>query len=485
MPQVSQPVVMSIELCTQVNGQQRPRFFVVPNIAGASSSTATRASSTSTSAGAIPSVEVPSGGVEVDMGNGLGTWNSLQPLDNGGTLQVRTSLGATTGTWNFRVGLSTGSPLHSVSDETTLFGDSSSTTAVLFSPPIPNTGVAFTEPTFPQYNLPDATPSIPSPPQDITAINNSLIIIPTNLLLTADSAQRSDLTSSACFLQTLSNTSFSGDPFFKISSTPVLRNQAEGWRTQFLLDGLGQSTNYTIYTLRTSQSESTLSQPTYIKTKSTAFPCTLVHSLPFCPSVSWTAPLPSLGDNPSTYGNNNFPPNLRDMILNSLGNFTASLKTFPCGRDLYSIVQTCASCERAYRNWVCSTLIPRCGEVDTSTSAVPIDPPPALVPRKVGTSNTTSTFARLDQTIFGTTDSTVTEYTELLPCLETCHSVDRACPPMLQWTCPRKGISADKSYGVGFIDREGDDVSGGGKEGAGTTGKSQDGFGNVWCNGIV
>jgi calcium channel MID1 len=56
---------------------------------------------------------------------------------------------------------------------------------------------------------------------------------------------------------------------------------------------------------------------------------------------------------------------------------------------------------------------------------------------------------------------------------------------MLEWRCPRKGISAEKSYGVGFIDREGDDVSGGGKEGAGIVGRSQDGFGNVWCNGIV
>jgi hypothetical protein len=106
IPPVGQPVVMSIELCTQVSGQQRPRFFVVPNVAGASSST-TRASSTSSSASAIPSIEVPSGGVEVDMGNGLGTWNSIQSFDNGGTLQVRTSLGATTGTWDFQVGLST------------------------------------------------------------------------------------------------------------------------------------------------------------------------------------------------------------------------------------------------------------------------------------------------------------------------------------------------------------------------------------------
>lgn len=55
----------------------------------------------------------------------------------------------------------------------------------------------------------------------------------------------------------------------------------------------------------------------------------------------------------------------------------------------------------------------------------------------------------------------------------------------MQWTCPRAGLGAERSYGVGFIDREGDDVSGGGVEGGGTTGVSQDVNGNVWCNGIV
>ena len=87
--------------------------------------------------------------------------------------------------------------------------------------------------------------------------------------------------------------------------------------------------------------------------------------------------------------------------------------------------------------------------------------------------------------MFSSGAAPVTDYSELLPCLETCHAVDRACPPNMQWTCPRAGLGAERSYGVGFIDREGDDVSGGGVEGGGTTGMSQDFNGNVWCNGIV
>ena len=160
-------------------------------------------------------------------------------------------------------------------------------------------------------------------------------------------------------------------------------------------------------------------------------------------------------------------------------NFTSSLKTFPCGRDLYSVIQTCASCERAYRNWLCLVLIPRCGEVDPN-----LNPPAAVVERTFGASNTSADASRIDQIVFSTNNAPST-YNELLPCLETCNQVDRSCPPSLQWVCPRQGITAGRSYGVGFIDKPAEDISGGGTQGAGSTGMSQDRFGNVWCNGVV
>lgn len=68
-------------------------------------------------------------------------------------------------------------------------------------------------------------------------------------------------------------------------------------------------------------------------------------------------------------------------------------------------------------------------------------------------------------------------FVELLPCLETCQATDRACPYHVGFRCPLKEFNADKSYGVGFIDR-GDE----GVEGKGRTGVSQDAYGNVWCN---
>lgn len=281
------------------------------------------------------------------------------------------------------------------------------------------------------------------------------------------------MNSSSCFLQSISVP----DTTDNAVSSLILRDQEEGWRTQFVVDTLQPSTNYTFYSVSTSQGVQTLSQPAYFATKSSGFACQLVHSLPFCPRVAYSAPFPPIEE--GSYDASNFPSILQETLLNSLGNFTTSLKTFACGRDLYSIVQSCASCERAYRDWLCSILIPRCGESDPL-----LKPSAALVERSFSSPNTSAQASRLDQAVFST-DGAPTTYTELLPCLETCHAVDRACPPLLRWTCPRKGINAERSYGVGFIDMEGEDSSGGGVQGKGITGISHDSFGNVWCNSPV
>lgn len=68
------------------------------------------------------------------------------------------------------------------------------------------------------------------------------------------------------------------------------------------------------------------------------------------------------------------------------------------------------------------------------------------------------------------------DYTLLLPCLETCTAVERACPPFLLFECPTRKFNAAASYGVGYVD--GAD----GDEGEGVTGAAQDRWGNVWCH---
>lgn len=43
-------------------------------------------------------------------------------------------------------------------------------------------------------------------------------------------------------------------------------------------------------------------------------------------------------------------------------------------------------------------------------------------------------------------------YATLLPCLETCQAVERACPPFIGFKCPRVSVNANHSYGVGYVD---------------------------------
>ncbi|KAG2366019.1 stretch-activated Ca2+-permeable channel component-domain-containing protein [Suillus spraguei] len=164
-----------------------------------------------------------------------------------------------------------------------------------------------------------------------------------------------------------------------------------------------------------------LSGPVYFTTKSPSFPCPLVHSLPFCPSTSYTY----------------------------MTNFTTMLLMFPCGRDLYSPLQTCESCQEAYRAWLCSS---------PSSSFSPSSPTPALTLPQSG-SNARNPF--LPNVSFS--------YQTVLPCLEVCSAADRACPNFLGIKCPTPRFNAASSYGVGFIDE-------------GEQGVAQDRWGNVWCN---
>ena len=205
-----------------------------------------------------------------------------------------------------------------------------------------------------------------------------------------------------------------------------------------------------------------------------SFPCPLVHSLPYCPSTAYAVPLPPLPAPAFGYDATSLPDTISSPLLQYMTNFTTMLTTFACGRDLYSPLQTCADCQTRYRTWLCSVSFPRCSEtapVDDSLSAsvgttaqVPLS---ALQPQPSGSPSRNPSFPDASY-----------DYTTLLPCLETCNAVDRACPYFLGIKCPTTKFNAAASYGVGFID------SGKvGEMGNGMTGVAQDRWGNVWCNG--
>jgi len=134
-------------------------------------------------------------------------------------------------------------------------------------------------------------------------------------------------------------------------------------------------------------------------------------------------------------------------------------------------VQTCADCQAAYRLWLCSVSLPRCGEYPQAPDSQQQEqqtfsvPTAGLAPQPSGTTPRNTALGN------------VGDYVALLPCIETCHAVDRACPIFLGFRCPLPDFTASASYGTGYIDSKDGHVRDGGVPGV-----PQDQWGNVFCN---
>lgn len=201
-------------------------------------------------------------------------------------------------------------------------------------------------------------------------------------------------------------------------------------------------------------------------------------------------PLPAPPEPDLAYDNTNLPARVTTPFLSYMANFTTVLTSFACGRDWYSPLVGCEDCQREYRKWLCAISFTRCSEPSPAnpdgSTAIPAPPSAtglsaslqtnaagaqiilsALLPQQTSDSQRNSALPALGS-----------PYTMLLPCLEMCNSVDRACPPFLRFTCPIERFNAAASYGVGYID------SADGKRNKGLTGVSQDRWGNVWCHKI-
>lgn len=150
-----------------------------------------------------------------------------------------------------------------------------------------------------------------------------------------------------------------------IASSVTIRSS--GFHTQFVVSGLAASTNYTAWVAMSGNGVEMVSPPSYFATKSATYPCTLVHSLPYCPDVAYSIPLPPPAAAPF-YTDANLPATLKSNLIGTIGNFTKSLGTFRCGHDLYSPITTCSECDRAYRKWACQVSLPRCSEASLSRS---------------------------------------------------------------------------------------------------------------------
>ncbi|CAE6509966.1 unnamed protein product [Rhizoctonia solani] len=455
LPTQDDPYWLSVALCGAI--LPYPRFFI-------SNDSGVTLPGPSDGAGS-------QGGEELGLNQGLITY---QPqIRSGGAFAIWPSAGAGAN-WTLDVAVVQGEkPVHQRVSQLPLLGDTTATQAIVFSPPFFTP--TYEEPTYPNYTFQGVIPSDSSLPSSVSAPNATLLLFPT-----ANANETVWLTNSACAL-----TSKLGGVLTNTVTRSVYRD-SNGWRRQWFVEGLSASTNYTAYVV---EDEARVSGPSYLRTKSDSFPCPLVHSLPYCPEVSYPVPLAAPPGSATSYTNENIPQGIQDVIVSSLTNFTKSLRTFPCGRDWYSRLQTCSGCQTAYRKWACSVVFPRCGEPIPEESLR--SSPGTLVSQLAtnqGNNSTNADLNSLPQAALAERKNGVPRssflpnftvaYNELLPCMETCFVVDRSCPPLLQWKCPSVLVNANASYGLGFIDSWDGTIEGGGNPGV-----AQDEFGRIWCNG--
>lgn len=129
-------------------------------------------------------------------------------------------------------------------------GDTTATQAIFFSPVFaPSNHIS---PKFPNYTLPLGELDTPDPPGNTP--NFTLVLLPTNRL-----PPNFQLQSSVCAIQSLANGADGGVTIpssssqvdgLTVTTSPVLKGIKEGWRFQWLVEGLKPATNYTIWTIQ-------------------------------------------------------------------------------------------------------------------------------------------------------------------------------------------------------------------------------------------
>lgn len=182
---------------------------------------------------------------EIPIEEGLGSWAGL--ISEGGRLAI-TNTGQTT----YEVGVSTdsGQPIHQyLGQGGPLFGDSTGSQAILFSSPFES--IQVTQPNFPNYTLPSVQTPF-SVPQPSSAARFNITLLET-------SSAAGLLTRSSCALRATSSVGTIKN------QTSWIREEAEGWRSKWLVEGLTPGTNYSVFV---SQDGTKISGPLYFTTKS-------------------------------------------------------------------------------------------------------------------------------------------------------------------------------------------------------------------------
>lgn len=196
-------------------------------------------------------------------------------------------------------------------------------------------------------------------------------------------------------------------------------------REQFHITGLNGSTTYVAFLTKklastSSESLSADSGVVFAKQKFTTMSdpsCTLIFGLGFCDGLAYSVPSSSL----LKYEDKSELANVYDSIVESFySNFSLAMQMITCDAledELYSPLRSCDDCKVAYKDWLCSVSIPRCTTTKTDYY--------------IYRSASESRNDKLDELIKPASD-----YYEILPCIDTCVTMQRDCPPDFGFSCP-------------------------------------------------
>ncbi|KAH8726090.1 stretch-activated Ca2+-permeable channel component-domain-containing protein [Phaeosphaeriaceae sp. PMI808] len=174
--------------------------------------------------------------------------------------------------------------------------------------------------------------------------------------------------------------------------------------------------------------------------------CQVLFDLEFCDSVAYAVPsspehklddekLRALYDNKAKAYYKNFKNSLAQMACD----------TNP--ESQYSLARTCKDCERDYKNWLCSVLIPRCEDWSAPGAWLQERNVNAALPDGSLTfgNNLTAEMnsTKRDRLGYNSTrnpgiDLVTPEgpYKEMLPCEDLCYEIVKSCPAKLGFSCP-------------------------------------------------
>ncbi|KAL5628653.1 hypothetical protein BROUX41_002044 [Berkeleyomyces rouxiae] len=174
--------------------------------------------------------------------------------------------------------------------------------------------------------------------------------------------------------------------------------------------------------------------------------CRIITGLEFCNDTEYAVPSNILKYNMTELANlyDNYAAEKYEAFEKALAQTACEAK--PAGR--YSLVRNCDDCRKAYKQWLCSVVIPRCEDYDSSNPDSHVRNAEMAFPN--GTRLSEEIIDDLSQqplapAFLSARNVEINEvidpgpYREILPCDDLCYDIVQSCPSALEFGCPLRG----------------------------------------------